>query len=218
MPLALLGGCTTLTLSKPDELYLATDYAPRLLTAQPVDLAAAKPVTCDESLGVQPLHGTYPSMNVEFRVLPGMTIVVEQAPGRLSGASELPTVSRWSWRVPNTADSRCGERMRWAHGDIAIVRALLYGAQADVGAGPPAGDIGSATAWGLSVQCLLGPKPAPLPGAEDVCGAVPSVQGDPLVAGLYQPFARGLGFRLRPNRGPLSGGSLARQIAALSAY
>lgn len=217
LPAALLSGCTTLTLSNPDELYLATDYAPRPLTAKAVDLAKAPAIACDARLGVEALHGIYPNTNVEFRVLPGMTLAVEQTSGRLSGASDLPIISRWSWRVPNTADSGCSQRLRWSHGDVAIARSLLYGAQASVGTTPPPGDAGTATAWGLSVQCLLGPKPEGTKDVPDACGDLPVVEGDALLKGLYQPFSRGLGFRLRPNRGPLNGTGLAQQITLLSA-
>jgi hypothetical protein len=217
LPLTLLSGCSTLTLSKPDELYLATDYAPRPLAASAVEFADAKPVTCDESFGVEVTHGQFPNPRVDFRVLPGMTIVVSQATGRLSGASELPTISRWSWRVPNTANSGCREQQRWSQDDVAIVRGLLYGSQVNVGAGPaPVGTIGDPTAWGVSIQCLTDTKPSGPPSAADPCGTMPATGNDPLVGGLLQPFARGLGFRLRPTQGPISGTGLAQQIASLS--
>lgn len=208
LPLMLLGGCTTMKLSDPDELYLAADYAPRPLSAPRVDFADAKPVTCDEALGVQAMHGRYPVARVDFRILPGMTLVVAQATGRLSGASDLPTVSKWSWRIPNTDGSGCRDQYRWSQDDVAIVRALLYGSQASVGAGQPApGTIGSPTAWADSVKCLTDPNP---------CATLPGADGDRLVVGLLQPFARGLNFRLRPTRGPLSGAGLAAQIPSLS--
>ena len=210
VPLTLLGGCTTLTLTKPDELYLTTDYAPRPLTTAGVAFSGAPAAGCETGLGVQPMHGEYPRSNVEFRVLPGMTLAVEQATGRLSGASEVPTISRWTWRIPNTADWACGRKSQWSQGDAVIVRAILQGAQASVGAGPPAGDVGTATAWGISVRCVMATEP------DAACGAMPQASGDRIVTGLYQPFARGLGFRIRPERGPLSGTGLARQVSGLA--
>lgn len=215
LPLAILGGCAPLLLTRPDELYAATDYAPRPDADAPV-FAGTMARPCADGLGVEALHGQYPVQGVRFRALPGMTLSVSQSTGRLSGASDVPIVSRWSWRIPNTAASGCGAALRWSQADVAIVRALLHGARASIGASPPDGDIGTPTAWGFTVQCLLGPRPV---GTPDPCGDLPGADttANPLVAHLYEPFAKGLGLTLRPDGGaPIEGQGFARQISRLA--
>lgn len=212
--LAILAGCAPLTLTRPNELYLATDYAPRP-AGMTVDLAPSRVDPCKDGLGIEPTHGTYPVSNIDFRALPGMTIAVTQATGRLSGASDAPIVSRWTWRIPNTTRSKCGSRYRWTPTDVAVARSLLNGAQAKVGAAPPDGDVGNATAWAFTMRCLL---ERPVPAG---CGNLPTVDGDPVTTRLYQPFAHGLALRLRPRMGPLTANppsedSLALRVSKLA--
>ena len=90
LPLLMVNGCTY-TLQHPDELYRATDYAP-----QPDPTPGAKDPTwlvspvggCGQGSGVEPLHAAVPRGPVRFRALPGMTLVVTEVSGRLTGASE----------------------------------------------------------------------------------------------------------------------------------
>jgi hypothetical protein len=185
-----LAGCQIYHVPNTNQFYTALGYTPKGDPAM-----SANATDCDRGLDVEkvakldsPQGPTFPPRTGarQFRVMPGMTLRVRQATGRLSGASEAPIVSEWSWRIPNSVSGGCTSGSRWTASDITTVRALVHGAQLSDGSAPKPFDL-----WIASVRCA---QESRLP--QGVCAPMPprapTAAGaqERLAVNLLDPFVR----------------------------
>ena len=215
-----LAGCQTYRAQDTNQFYHAIGYAPAAGGG-----AGEQAPGCGDGFAVERVSSDLPTTGAkQFRVTPGMTLQVRQGQGRLSGASEAPVMTSWSWRVPTSRQGACGRLGGWTASDLTVLRTLVHGARLNDGTAPEAK---KANLWLDSVRCAIEG------GTFDQCGVDPQsadsvvrAQGtaaatvwarDRLEANLLNPFVQNLVFELRKGEPPPSLGETNGAAQAIAA-
>ena len=131
-----LGGCSSYSLVKPEQLYHSQTYLPMPRDYVPEGYESDPEVAAKfDSLGRgdsgcadpqviwrDPIGGSRGTL----QLAPGMTLRVVETTYRRNDASGLPVLSEWQWTLPRTG--KCGGDLHWGRDDLLKVRHLLSGA------------------------------------------------------------------------------------------